>query len=992
MKKLLSIFFIFLVIFLGIKAAAVEPEIDIEDLFADTSLQNGVDCFDYYRFQSVQVNVGPNKSTFTAGENVIFSGKIENENRYPVFNGYVYVRIAEKNPAYIHEGHNIVDEFIAVGPISVDASSSLPVSFSWKIPENLKSGDYTANYFFSVNKKMNLGGLPFTNEIIVGFSDFSIASTKTGSVSFVKSSTKVNDAKYNHIGNWPLISPNSKAVVSQVIQNTLKQDTKTEITYNLYYWDSLDPKDFISTKKEDLILKAGESKTLTYEIPKVEQSAYYLQIVAKNENGTKSIVNIRITSDIAKPRINYFGLDNFPIKKGATTTLYSCFHNTSNISASGTTILIAKDKVGREISRVEYNGVIPSAISAQKSEFIANSNLDYIKLEQKIYDNKNNLLDSQEIIYDVSLIKESEIKTDVINPIIVYVLLGLIVFGFSLFTIRTIRKNKNLCLVISLVIISLAGALLVLFLQARPVKAQSTIENFQKSQSGVVAKPAVVGWIGKEINQGFIGSVQYNYTIETTASSSIIKRGENFGFTFDAIGSFNGTGGGMDSPYFGEKISGGGHTVSFDGAKWVPFKETEPFKGVKNGMTCFGGVCDAVGGALGENGLVSSYKSGFPYPSDFRYGYRKQSDKPELDKPISSDNSVIDCSSGTCNAVCPGVAIITIRVKPSTVILGYVYPYSLFLYKTDLSGYRDSIPFEGFMAKWVFRVTGPSCGRGGGNRGAGDIKLWADPSIVDSGSESVVSWETTNMSSCQAVGGWSSSTAVSGTEKIENITESRTFELSCSGTGGIEHASTSISLNLKKPTVQLYANPQSVDPGGKSVISWISVNARSCRAIPVLVGTKETFWTNSTSTSGSKEVSLDEIAKTFSISCEGNNGISYSTTTVNILNPKETTEVVTASCVPDQNSSNRIYVNRQMTWNVVPDDVDVDLSSASTLWGGTNVTEIEKSGVSLDKIYTTVGLKTITATTTWKTGSTNYIATCSTSTNVMLGGGGINEI
>jgi hypothetical protein len=81
-----------------------------------------------------------------------------------------------------------------------------------------------------------------------------------------------------------------------------------------------------------------------------------------------------------------------------------------------------------------------------------------------------------------------------------------------------------------------------------------------------------------------------------------------------------------------------------------------------------------------------------------------------------------------------------------------------------------------------------------------------------------------------------------------------------------------------------------------------------------------------------------------------------------------------------------------MTWNVVPDDVDVDLPSASTLWSGTNVSEIERSGISLDKIYITVGMKTINATSTWKTGSTNYIATCSTSTNVMFGGGSTNEI
>jgi uncharacterized protein YcfL len=936
---------------LGTQTYAVEPSDDIEDIFLETT-EVGVDCFDYYKFQSVQVNVGPSKSSFAPGEDIDFNGKIENENKYPVFNGYVYVRIAEKNPSYINEGHNIVDEFIALGPISVDSSSSLPVSFSWKIPENLKSGEYTANYFFSVNKKLNLGGLPFTNEIIVGFADFSVASTKIGNVSFVKSSTKVNGTKYNHIGEWPLISPDGKAVVSQVIQNTLKQDIKTDITYNLYFWDSLDSKDLISTKKESLTIKAGESKTITYEIPKVELSVYYLQIVARNENGTKSIVNMRITSESARPRINYFGLDGFPIQKGATTTLYSCFHNTSNISASGTTVLIAKDKIGNEISRVEYAGIIPSSISAEKTEFIANSKLDYVKLEQKIYDEQNNLLDTQEIIYDISLIKKPEIKAEPINPIIVAVLAGLIIFGFLLFAIRPIRRNKNLCLVISLVIISLAGTLIVLFMQARPVRAQSTVGNFQKSQSGTVVKPFSIGYIGGAYNKILKdANVQYNYTINTTADSAVINVGDEFGFTHSAVGTFNGTGGYSDTPYLGEKMTYPVGTkngnVSFtsrmEAAKWVPFTETVKRKGRCLGSFKGGSATDCIGGAYGDDGLISAtYKATDPNPSDTRYGYRKQADLPQFGGAVSgklyypylggipsiyyyddafrSDNSVINCSSGTCKAVGPGKAIVKVKINPSQVILGYSYPVPLRLYRETLTeGFRDSIPFEGFTAYWEFNV------------------LSADVVIP------------------------------------KKITPP---------------SSSGCTLNVydDEPT---WEECDEVNNSQKGYYATTTVCTNATNTAPVVT----------------PRCCVDVYSYDFGV-CDDTTG--YKKRTINKVdcpnatNEEEnrqepcdgyTTDNVSATCVPTQSSSSLIYINKPMQWEMVGNTAIP--SNADTKWSDTNISNtVTKVGPVLEKIYTTVGLKNISANSEWvdTDSRTIYTATCSASVNVIQGVGGSREI
>jgi len=948
MKKYFIILGLAFSIFGFVNINAQELPNDLEELLNSPESTNGVDCFDYYKFQSVQVNVGPDKSNYSSGETVNFFGKLENQNSSPVFNGYVYVRISEKNPNYIKEGHNIADEFIALGPVAIDASSTKPISFSWKIPENLKTGGYTADYFFSVNKKFNLGGLPFTNEIIVGNSYFNIASEKMGNVYFDKATTKVNDVKYNHIGEWPMIPKGEKVNISQSIVNSLKQDATSEITYDLYFWDSLNQKDLISTKKETVTLKALETKTLSYEISKVEKSVYYLQITAKNSNGTKSVVNIRTTSDFGTPRINYFGLNNFPIEKGATSTLFFCYHNTSNNTSTGTAVLIAEDRAGNKIAEAKYDGTIYSSVSAEKTDFTALSKLDYVKLEQKMYDDKNNLIDQEEIVYDASSIKEpAQTSVNKINLLSVYITVFLLIFGLLLFFIRPIRKNKNLCLVISAILIILIFVLVLELFGTEFVKAQSTISNFQKSQSGTIAKPFSIGYSGKRVNEVYKGSAQYVYTIETTATSSSLKMGDTLGFWGRSLGEFNGVGGSMDTPFLGQtdSYSVPGNTppwiIGLDAARWESIVEPSARKG-----WCVGGT-GCVGGAYGTDGLVSTYKAYYPYSSDSRYGYKKVSDVPKLgliipgketvvierrlyresfgrgeyrDVPrtiFTPDNSVIDCTSGVCNAVGVGKAVVKVKILPSEVILGYSYPIAFQLYKEKPSeGYRDSIPFEGFTATWEFEVL-------------------PTPSII--------STTTVPSSGCSEIiydYTWG--------ECINSISkEVVSIKVPCSGATNQPRAVNSKSC---------YSCTD------KYKYTWTECG----------VDDEESFGTPSLDVDCPEDVS---ITPPIAIKpCDGHTKIE-----------KE------SACEATQNSKNSIYVNKNMTWNVkIPEGLS-GLIINNTIWSGAGIIgeKLTTATTTLNNIYTTVGLKAINATTTAKTsdGNTTYVITCSTSTNVIFGGG-----
>ncbi len=723
---------------------------------------SGDNCFDYYKFGSVQVNVYTDKNVVFLGDEVIFSGELENENPYPVFNGYLYARISEQNPNYLTDGHNVIDEFIALGPLAINSESTLPVSFSWKVPDKLSFGEYTIEYFFSVNKKMNLAGLPFTNEIIAGSSDFLVSGNVEGRVSFLKDTTQVNGKKYDHIGNWPLINSGEKVTVSQDLRNSFSEEVKTTISYNLYYWDSLDPNDGLSSTSEEIALKPGETKTLFYEIPRVEKSVYYLQIVSESDNGVRSIVNVRITSDVSQPRINYFGLNNFPINSNDSVTLYSCFHNTSLGPAKlGRSLLVAKDRLGEELARVDYKGIILGEISSKFVEFVANSDLDYVLLEQELYDENGDLLESQEIIYDISLLgleSEREIDGDTgvvesfwdkyLLPIII--ISGLILISVVIFTIYFVlakpsfkfRKTKTSDVVVCLFLF------LALFCSSvEASNAQSTINNFKKQQSRVESKPfettftrwAVMrarGWNVGDWTSYLVpiyyhltpnrvsGGASYQYVITTTAIRSLLPIGAEVDFCYRSVGTYHLAGVTYDTPYLGQEIQlHGKQTMRMDAKKWVGSATNSgrfcpyilDWYGNLNATppsSCVGGTVDCPtdfsydwqhqGNIPWYTEYLKKFSNEaftplFPVAGDHRPGYTQVEDIPRPLHTLSSDNSVIDCSNP--DELCKAVGPGTATLTP-----GISSSHVILSYACPIPFRNVDLQFSGFRPTWEFEV------------------------------------------------------------------------------------------------------------------------------------------------------------------------------------------------------------------------------------------------------------------------------------------------
>jgi len=347
------------------------------------------------------VSVGTDRDAYVSGDKIAFLGSVMNENAHPVVDGNIFVRVSRINPNYVKEGNNIVDEFIAKENIILAGKESIPTSFSWTVPQEIKNGSYRADFFFSVGKKFNLGGLPFTNEVIIGTARFDIANGLQSAIEFNRAQTKVNGTAYAHIGNWPVIESGAKVLIEQPITNTFRESRDVTVRYDLYFWDSLNEDDRIATETRKITLPAGATQTLSYEIPSMDESVYYLRITAES-GSARSIVNARVVSDSSHPRLNYPAITKFPIKKGEAFTLFSCFHNSSggSVSKNNTVNISLYDSEGNLIGSADYAGSIASDMSAVAKDFSAGKNYDYARLIARISDANGKVMDRYEVVYD----------------------------------------------------------------------------------------------------------------------------------------------------------------------------------------------------------------------------------------------------------------------------------------------------------------------------------------------------------------------------------------------------------------------------------------------------------------------------------------------------------------------------------------------------------------------------------------------------------------
>ena len=156
------------------------------------------------------------------------------------------------------------------------------------------------------------------------------------------------------------------------------------------------------------------------------------------------------------------------------------------------------------------------------------------------------------------------------------------------------------------------------------------------------------------------------------------------------------------------------------------------------------------------------------------------------------------------------------------------------------------------------------------------VVLTAANDVIDPGASTLLTWTSSDASSCTASGAWSGSKSTSDNQSTGSLTNPSTFTLRCDGPGG--SATSSVVVNIR-PSVQLSADRTSLLQGENVELSWNASNASTCTA--------SGGWSGNFATSGSQTISALTADTGFTLTCSGAGGSASDAVSITVSAPPE---------------------------------------------------------------------------------------------------------
>ena len=367
-----------------------------------------VNCFDYYHFGSVQANISSSVARGVSGAPVTFTGVLVNQNAYPIVDGSLYVRIFKQrgDPGKKDvNGPDVVSQYEVRGGIALPAGGKMPLEISWDVPSYAQTGDYKIATYFTSAHKFNLLGLSFTDDVIGNSAEFGVMGELPAGVSFDKSAVSVAGKPYHFAAYPPAVGATSSVAVEAMIRNGTSRDEEVAVEWETYYWDAQLETNRIDHTRAMVKVAAGQRASATYT---VNDTTYpvYLVVGTMRWGNTESIINVRFVREGKnRLRINFPSLTNFPLKAGASASVFSCLHNAGESARvpGGKLDLTLTDEYGRVVHRYEYAGDVTGAMMGVVDSFVPQWGYDKLTLDAKLYQG-DELVDSARMTYDCAAI------------------------------------------------------------------------------------------------------------------------------------------------------------------------------------------------------------------------------------------------------------------------------------------------------------------------------------------------------------------------------------------------------------------------------------------------------------------------------------------------------------------------------------------------------------------------------------------------------------
>jgi uncharacterized protein YcfL len=372
-------------------------------------------CFDDYKFGSVQVDLSPTLPQTLPGIALPFSGKLKNDNPYPIVGGSVFVKIFKtdkgdaKDESLIHQnGYPMVAFFEAGKDITLPAKSEKDFAFDWQVPADLAGGDYEADFFFITDYRFNLLGLSFTDDVTGNKSSFHITGEDQNQVVFDKNAVTLNGNQYRFAAFPPHFKQDESVKAEMKLVNPSNEQKVVALKWQLFNWDGLRPQNRLDEQAELVTLKPKETKTLSYSTTKHTGSVSYLLVEAKDGDAS-SILNIRFVRDgIEEMRLNFPSITSFPVTEGKEMSIFSCVHSTNAPKIDGNEIFLSLTDADTHetIHSFVYKGAVTGEMMGVWESFTPKNSFGKVNLTTTLKHN-GQMIDTVTQTYDCADIDQS---------------------------------------------------------------------------------------------------------------------------------------------------------------------------------------------------------------------------------------------------------------------------------------------------------------------------------------------------------------------------------------------------------------------------------------------------------------------------------------------------------------------------------------------------------------------------------------------------------
>jgi hypothetical protein len=403
--------------------------------------QNPYLCF--RPLESVKITLNTDTFFYQPGENIIFSGFIENKKEAPIFDGYILGRLYREE-----EGEKeIIEEVILFSDISVPALGKKDINLKWLLPKGLAGGKYRADFFLSVGKKFDTGGI-FASGIPSFSYGFNVDGPRHAGFYIDSSKTAINGK--NTLSYRPNLETGSRATVEQTIYNKNNASATVMVSQKLELPGFLieGPTEGEEKIQTITIPPKGQTKISFYTNPLL-LSSYVLKTSVEGE-GSKLVSRVPLVTTAPGIYLQSAGLSLFPLLKGETVDLFAC-SRTDNFSQNPITASVyLTDEKNNVIFKTSTTS--SSGLFVLFGSFVSKADYKKVALVAEIKNMNGQIIDNYQTFYDYDKIYPpcstdnecQQITSKTLPKVAAFIILSLFLAGvFVFYLLRKIKNQKN---------------------------------------------------------------------------------------------------------------------------------------------------------------------------------------------------------------------------------------------------------------------------------------------------------------------------------------------------------------------------------------------------------------------------------------------------------------------------------------------------------------------------------------------------------------------